>query len=270
MVKILELKTCDIHTFKTLFEGLKEIAGEINFLFDKDGLKIKKIDHSQSILIDMVLEGKNFEYYKCDQDLKIGLTMINLYKVIKTCINSNILTIYYDDENPDVLNINVENEEAQYVTHNQLNNIEINLTNHSIDQGEISSIVHIPANDFQKIIKDASQFNNEEIEIQVQENNLIFKIADEYTTHKTHLKGDVKLNDLSEIKSRVYFTKISPEFITNKYDTKFLLKFIKFTNLCKNLNMSISSKNKFILFKYSIGDFGHIHFYLMSKYIKEN
>ena len=43
MVKILELKTLDIHTFKTLFEGLKEIAGEINFIFNENGLKIKKI-----------------------------------------------------------------------------------------------------------------------------------------------------------------------------------------------------------------------------------
>ena len=193
--------------------------------------------------------------------------MINLYKVIKTCVNSNILTIYYDDEVPDVLNINVENEEAQSVTENQLNNIEINLQNHNIDQGNISSIIHIPTNDFQKIIKDASQFNNEEIEIQVQGNNVAFKISDEYTTHKTQLKGDIKdPTKIEEIKSRIYFTKSSPNFITNKFDQKFLLKFIKFSNLCKYLKMSISSDSRSILFQYNVGDLGTIRFYLMSKF----
>jgi proliferating cell nuclear antigen PCNA len=268
MVKILELKTLDIHTFKILFEGLKEIAGEINFIFDRNGLRIKKIDNSQSVLIDMELKAENFEQYTCSEPLKIGLTMINLYKVIKTCVNSNILTIFYDDEMPDILNMVVENEEAQSISHNRLNSIEINLNNHTIDQGELTTIVYIPTNDFQKLIKDASQFN-EEIEIQVQNNNLIFKTSDEYTIHETIKKGDYKPeNNNKEITSRIYFTKISPSFVSNKYDLRFLLKFIKFSNLCKYLKMNISKDSKSIKFSYDVGNLGTISFYLMSKFIE--
>lgn len=254
-MKVLEFKTINIHTFKTLIEGLKELTGNISFVFTKKGIMVKKLHITKSILIEMFLEADKFEDYRCDKDIVIGFDMINLYKVIKTCVNSNILHIYYDDETPSVLNIDVENEEKNYITKNKIYGEDVNSEERYADTTKIVSVVNLPTIDFQKIIKDSKQFESDTLEIAVHKNILSFKCKSEYTIHETLLTGELREGD-GVVESTVFFDKMSDLNIRGKYKSKFLYTFTKFSNLCKILKLSFDEESRFIQIKYNVGELG--------------
>ena len=65
---VLMIKTVQIAPFRVLMTALKDILLETNISFQKDGIRIINMDKSQTILVHLFLESKNFEYYNCLKD----------------------------------------------------------------------------------------------------------------------------------------------------------------------------------------------------------
>lgn len=105
-----ELKTVQVGVVKGLVEALKEIITETNIELSPGGLRISATDPSVTILVHLFLEADNFEEYKCDETIVIGVNIINLFKLIRTIVNNDSLTLYIDEEKPSQLGIRIENE----------------------------------------------------------------------------------------------------------------------------------------------------------------
>ena len=107
----MEAKTIQANAFKTLIEALKEILNDANLEFDENGIKIKAMDSSHTVLVYLKLEASKFESYKCNNRVIIGVSMINFFKLIKTMCGNDTLTLFIEEDNPNVLGIKLENGE---------------------------------------------------------------------------------------------------------------------------------------------------------------
>ena len=101
MSNILTIKTVNITSLRVLICALKDILSSTNIIFTNEGIKIRNIDTSRTVLVNMVLEAKHFEIYECTKSkIIIGVNLFHLHNLINS-IDKNIydtLTIYIEDE----------------------------------------------------------------------------------------------------------------------------------------------------------------------------
>ena len=96
--EILVIRTIQTAAIRILIEALKEILTDTNLIFDKSGIKIMTTDSTKTVLIHMKLESDKFEEFYCQKEIKCGISMMNLYKLIKTIRenlwkNSNVYSV---------------------------------------------------------------------------------------------------------------------------------------------------------------------------------
>ena len=113
---------------------------------------------------------KNFEFYQCNYDkIIIAVNMLHLFKLINSIDNDDTLTIYIekDDYNDGVvseLGLKFENGDIKQSKIQKLKLIEPEQDELEIPDVEFSSVINMPSNDFQKIIRDLANIS-EKIEI---------------------------------------------------------------------------------------------------------
>ena len=55
-------------------------------------------DSSHTVLVHLKLKSENFEYYKLNREIVIGINMINFFKLIKTG-NNDTLSLCIEEDN---------------------------------------------------------------------------------------------------------------------------------------------------------------------------
>jgi len=156
-----ELKTVQVSVIKGLVEALKEIITETNIEISPKGLRVSATDPSVTILVHMFLEAENFEFYSCEETIIIGINIINLFKLTRTIVNNDSLTLYIDEEKSSQLGIRIENEDYNKVTDYKLNLIDIDEEVISAPDTDFVTMITMPSNEFQKICREA--FNIAEV-----------------------------------------------------------------------------------------------------------
>lgn len=254
-MKLLEFKTTQSSVFKILIEALKEIIIDVNMEFSNECIRIVKMDITETVLVILELPAQCFidsGYYFCDytkdNPLVVGINIMNLFKLLKTSNNDDILSFKIDDENPGVLDIRLENNAKSTVTKYILNLIEIDEETLQIPQIDFDTIITYNSTSFQKIVKDMYNLQTKLIDIKSYNKQLIFSGNGDFASQETTIGEDT-----SDIK----FNKNTDGIFQGKYLTKHLLSFTKCTNLCNNIKMKL--KNDFpLIIEYKAGSLGKI------------
>jgi len=253
------LKTVQSHAFKTLTEALKDILTDTNIKFDETGMKIIAMDNSQTVLVHLKLEAKNFEIYKCKNKIVIGLSMINFFKLIKTMTNNDTLELSVSEDDPNRLNIRYENGEKNTITKYKLNLIDLKEDEIDIPPAQFPSILTMPSSDFQKVCRDMSNLSST-IEIKSIGNSLIFSCQGDFATQETiYGEGSGSLS----------FTKTNGEedIIQGYYNLKHLILFTKCTNLCNSIELYMRNNYPLVI-KFAVGSLGSLKMCLAPKMLE--
>ncbi len=255
---LLELKTVQTNAIKVLIEALKEILTDANIEFNESGLKIVAMDSTKTILVHLKLNKEKFDKYTCKGKSIVGVSMLNLFKLIKTATNTDTLTFYIDESNQNVLGIVIENGEKNTITTYELNLMDLNEEHIDIPPQEFDSIITMPSTDFQKICRDMHNLSDT-IEIKSVGSQLIFSCKGDFAKQETKVGETpdgvnfVKNNEISEI-------------IQGYYNLKHLVLFTKCTNLCTSIE--IYMKNNFpIVINFSVGNLGKLKLALAPKVV---
>jgi proliferating cell nuclear antigen len=259
MPLILEVKTIHTNAFRSLIGSLKGILTDVNIEFfaktkkSKGRIKIMAMNPKRTVLIHLKLDAHNFETFMCNKSkIIIGVNMSNLFELIRTIDNTEILTLFIDDADDSKLGIKIEDLEKKTVTTHRLKLMELGETNLDIPKMEFDVKITIPSSDFHKL---CSKMNNisESIEIQNKDNTLILKgegdIADQETVlnETTNcLKIEHSTNNLN-----------NPNIVKGKYELKHLIMFTKCTSLCANIDLYMTNDFPLII-KYTIESLGNI------------
>lgn len=247
--RIVEIKTVQTGSFKTLCEALKEILTDVNIEFNNEFIKITAMDPTQTILVHLKLEAENFEYFYCEKKFLAGVNMLNLFKLLRTLTNNDALTLFIDKSNTNQLGIRIENGEKKLLTTYHLNLMDVDDHSYEIPSVKFESVITMPSNEFNKICRDMVNIS-EVIEIKSIGNQLIFSCTGEFAKQETIL-GETN-NGLSFSKSTN-----DHEIIQGYYNLKHVVLFSKCTNLCNFIE--IYMKNSYpIVIKFLVGSLGNI------------
>jgi len=246
-----KLKTVQTNVFKGLVEALKEIITETNIEISKKGIRISATDPSLTILVHLFLDADNFEYYECQDTMVIGINIINFFKLIKTIVNNDALTLYIEDEKTSELGIKIENEEYSKVTDYKLNLIDIDEDIIGVpDTNFVTSIV-MSSSEFQKICREAYNIADI-IELKSSGNQLILSCSGDFASQLTtysHTDSGVSFKHSEDKKES--------EIIQGYYSLSHLSLFSKCGNLCQSIQLYLENERPLIL-EYSVGNLGKL------------
>jgi len=263
---VLEMKTVQIAPVRTLMTALKDILLETNIVFSTAytdtngnhvpaGIRIINMDKSHTILAHLFLDALKFEHFYCKYPkIIIGVNMFHLFKLINTIDNDDTLTIYieekdYSDGIVEYLGLKFENGDIKQMKIQKLKLIEPDEEELDMPSVKFSSVINLPATDFQKIIRDLSNIS-ERLEIKSIGSELVFSCTGPFATaqiNRTEADGVtefVKKNEDSEV-------------IQGEFSLKNLGYFIKCTNLCNNIEMYLENDLPLVV-KYSVASLGEI------------
>jgi len=271
MSKIIDIRTVQAVPFKTMIEALKEILVDINIEFSEEGLKIMEIDATQSVLVHLKLEANQFQVYNCNKRIIIGVSVINLFKLIKTITNNDILQLYIEENDENILNICIENSEKKYYTKYQLNLLEIDYNEYEFPSKKFECQIILPSQCLQKICRDMGNLSDI-VEVQVINNSLVFKCEGDYAKQETIFKETEKKTDTkSNIHDNIIFkeNENKVDIIQGYYSLKHLISFTKCTNLCQSLEIYINNNYPLIIV-YDIGNMGKLTLCLSPKQLNNS
>lgn len=256
----LTIKTVQIAPFRILMAALKDILLETNIVFTKQGIKIINMDKTHTILVHLFLKAENFEFFECKEEkIIVGVNILHLFKLITTIDNDDTLTIYIenDDYNEGIvteLGLKFENGNIKQSKIQKLKLIEPEQDELEIPDVKFSSVINMPSNDFQKIIRDLANIS-EKIEIKSVEDELIFKCSGQFA------KAEIRRSENNA--NMQILNKQHNKIIQGEYSLKNLLYFIKCTNLCNQIEIYLEN-NRPLIVKYNVASLGEIKMCLSS------
>ena len=233
-MKLVEIRTGQSSNIKTLFETLKDIITETNVIIDSTGMKILTMDSSHTVLVFLDLRAENFEFFACENRMVIGISIIHLYKLIKGVTDKDVITLFIDNENTNILGIRLENRVKNSITTYHLHLLDLNEIQIEIPSTTFDYVIEMESIDFQKICRDMNNLAADTMEIKSIGEQLIFTCTSEFAQQETILRqsddglayresSDSIVQGLFRLKNLITFTKctnISPKidiFLKNDY-----------------------------------------------------
>jgi proliferating cell nuclear antigen len=246
---LINIKTVQTGAFRVLVESLKEILTDTNFIFDKDGIKLIATDNSHIVLIHMKLHADKFENYFCHDKISVGINMMNMYKLIKTMGNNDILTIFIHKNAPNKMGLKINNVDKNTQTTFMMNLLDISNEEISIPPATFETELTLPSTDFQKIIRDMTNIGDK-MEIKSIGNTLKLNCTGDFADQETILY---------ETQGGLNFSTSQPPDlpIQGIFSLKYLMLFTKCTNLCNQLHIYIKNDYPLII-RYDVANLGNI------------
>lgn len=252
---VLTFKTVQISPFRTLITALKDILLETNITFEPSGIKIINMDKSHTILCHCVLPSHNFEFYECKKEkIIIGVNVLHFFKLISMIDNNDTMTIYVENEdyNDGIvtnLTLRYENGGIKQCRTFKIKLIEPEEEELQYPDVKFSSIINLPSQDFQKIIRDTSSISDK-LEIKSVGDELIFRCSGQFA------KGEIRR---SETEGDMEFS-LKPDpskIIQGEFSLKNLGYFIKCTSLCQQIELFLENDLPLVV-KYNVASLGAI------------
>jgi proliferating cell nuclear antigen len=257
---VLTIKTVQIAPFRTLMTALKDILLETNISFQPDGIRIINMDKSHTILVHLYLAASNFEFYECKKEkIIIGVNMFHLFKLINSIDNDDTLTIYIENDDyydgiVSHLALKFENGDIKQCKTQKLKLIEPEQDELEVPDVKFSSIINLPSQDFQKIIRDLSCISDK-LEIKSVGNELIFKCQGQFASAEIHrAESDGSMGFIIK--------QDSSKVIQGEFSLKNLGYFIKCTNLCSQIEIYLENDLPLVV-KYDVASLGSIRLCLV-------
>lgn len=220
--KSLFLKTVQGNTIKSLIEVMKDIWHDINFEFDSTGLKILTMDTLGLSVVHVKLKAETFEQYTCPEKLIIGVSLVEMYKLIKTTTSRDTLVLFVDQAEPNKLGITLENADENRKTCYKLKLLDIDHTEYKIPDIEFDSVITLPSIYFQRTCRDMSKLSNV-VTIRTDDNTLVLSCEGEASNQETVI-GETSEGMVMNIKSDKVFK--------GRFSLKYLVLFTKSSALC--------------------------------------
>lgn len=238
----MKLKTVQATAIKSVFEVLKDILNDVNFIFDKNGVRVSTLDTAHVTFINLFLDCNSFEYYECPTKIIAGLNISNTFKILKMIGNNDTLTIECNDS--ETMEFVIENSQKKSKTHFKMKLLDINedtydLNNLSFDVSTIMQSIVL-----QRIIRDMYNFS-EIVNIRRNAKTITFSCKGDFVDQTTEIEC------LDEFDGEINFD----------YSLKYINMFTKATNICSSVTLSQNSEGTTV-FKYCIANLGEIDFYL--------
>lgn len=239
----MKLKSIQATAFKSLFEVLKEIINDVNIYFDTSGVKLTAFDVARVTLVHIFMPAENFEEYECKNQTVVGLNVSNMYKLIKSCGNNDVI---FMEDSQEHLTITVSNDNKKSSSTFKLKLLDLNEEYIEVPDIEIKYMTTIPSFDFQKLVRDMMAIGTD-LRITRTKTYVTFECDGDFANQATCIEDQPNIEAVCD----------------GTFSLKYIAMFVKSTVMCPIVQIMQNDDNDSpVIFKYSIANLGEIKFYL--------
>lgn len=253
---ILEIRTAQASTFRSLIEGQKEFLVDVNWQVDTTGIRVFATDEREQTFCHLKLYAERFEFFYIANNMTLGINMLSLFRLVKTIGNQDTLTLFVDKTDINRLGIRIESVEKNKVTTYRLKLMDVDSQSVVLPPTRFPYAITMPSGDFQKLCRDLSQVGDT-VRIKSQGNELIFICRGDSAEQETVI---------GETDGGLSITKREDpgSIIQDEYDLKYLQMFTKCTSLSNSVEIYMK-KDFPLLIRYTVGNLGEIKLCLAAK-----
>lgn len=228
-------------------------------LKDKDGMRIMEVDSSKTVLINVKLDAKNFTTFNCKKNkLSVGVNLNCFYKLIKTLGKNDILTLYVEHDDKNILKIKIDNPEEKKNTVFDLKLLDLDEPNLNIPDTTFDAVITMNSQEFHKICREMNQIADY-VEIKCLSEKILFTCKGDFANRTTtYVSNDTSTDEiLVSIKHASITNKKAPQIVQGIYELKNLVLFSKCASLCNDIE--IYMKNNYpLVIKYTVATLGRV------------
>ncbi len=245
---LLETTTVHIVALKSLIDNINNIIKTCYLCFNQDGITIKTIDDTKTILLHSFIKKDNFSVYNIrgNGEMKIGIQIIVLYKIIKDAKQNDILTFYVDDATPDTFEI-VINHKNISKTSSSMKFIKLNELSFDNIFDQHAYIITIKSSEYQAICKKLLNLDPEAIKI---------ILCDQYV--EFNIEGNINMKiEQTNVNPMFKFIKTCEEAHVGEFSARNIQLFNKCSSLSDEIQLQIHNNQPCVI-KYNCGTLGFL------------
>lgn len=220
------------------------------------------MDSSHISLCAMNLVSEGFEHYRCDKPQSLGLSLVNLAKILKCAANEDSITIRCADD-ADVSTFIFENSKSDKVSEFEFKLMNIDGESLNVPDKKFDCRIKMPSREFRTIITDLVQLGDS-CTINVTKEGVSFAVSGDLGTGNVTLKQTTSVDEKKGAHA-VTIEMTSP--VKLSFACRNLQNFTKATALSEYVFLSLSSDHPLVV-EYRM-DAGDIKFYLAPKLDEE-
>jgi len=242
---------------KKVLESLKDLLNEATWDCADTGIQLQAMDNSHVSLVSVSLRADGFDKFRCDRQLSMGMNLTSMSKILRCAANDDIITIKAQDQ-ADNVTFMFEAPNQEKVSDYEMKLMNLDQEHLGIPETDYAAVVKLPSGEFQRIIKDLSQFG-ESVVIACTKEGVKFSAAGDIGM------GNIKLAQTANVdKEEEAVTIDIQEPVTLTFACRYLNMFTKASCLAPQVTLSMSPEVPLVV-EYKIGDIGHIRYYLAPK-----
>ena len=169
-----EARFANATLLKRILDAIKDLVQDVNLLCTEDGIELQSMDAAHVALINFTILAEACSLYTCDEQVTLGINVINLTKIVKCAeADDSVLLSLSQDESS--LNITFESRSGSRKHEFAMNLMNIDSQHLSIPETEYSCSIKMPSAEFSRFIRDGATFG-ETVTLSVKEDMLFAEI----------------------------------------------------------------------------------------------
>jgi proliferating cell nuclear antigen len=126
LFKMFEAKFQDGTTLKKIVDAIKELVTDVNLDVSASGISLQAMDSSHVALVQLKLDKSGFATFRVDKPVTLGLSIVNLAKVMRLVGNNDSITLRCETKDePQFVSIICESAKQERTTEFTLNLISL-------------------------------------------------------------------------------------------------------------------------------------------------
>ena len=254
--KVFKARLVQGNLLKKVIVSLKDLLNEVTWYCADTGIQLQgAMNNSQVSFVSVLLRPDGFDEFRCDHQLSMGVNFTSMSKIFRCAAVNDIITIKTQDQ-AETVTFMFESPNQEVIADYEMKKLmNLDQKHLGIPETDYAAVIKMPSAEFQRIIKDLSQFG-ESIVISCTNEGVKFSVAGDIVVANINLAPTANVDKVEET---VSIEMQKPVKLT--FACQYLNMFTKASCLAPQVSLSMSPE-VFLVLEYKIGDIGHIRYYL--------
>ncbi|KAK4685731.1 proliferating cell nuclear antigen, partial [Tremellales sp. Uapishka_1] len=183
---MLEARIKQASVLKKLLDAIKELVTDGNLDCTDEGIALQAMDNSHVALVSLKLVAEQFEQYRCDRNMPLGVNLQSLTKILKCAKDNDVVTLKAADD-ADSLGLVFESPKEDRVGEYEMKLMDIDQEHLGIPDTQYDATVTMSSAEFQRICRDLAALG-ESVKIEASKEGVRFSSEGEVGTGSVLLK----------------------------------------------------------------------------------
>ncbi|ORY27996.1 proliferating cell nuclear antigen, N-terminal domain-domain-containing protein [Naematelia encephala] len=183
---MLEARLKQASVLKKLLDAIKELVTDGNLDCTDEGIALQAMDNSHVALVSLKLVAEQFESYRCDRNMPLGVNLTSLTKILKCAKDNDVVTLKAADD-ADSLGLVFESPKEDRVGEYEMKLMDIDQEHLGIPDTNYDATITMSSSEFQRICRDLAALG-ESVKIEASKEGVRFSSEGEVGNGSVLLK----------------------------------------------------------------------------------